>query len=60
MRHWLNIYSSRKVTYLVIQTNIKIQDIVRRSSAYASIHSILIDCSTNELTILQQFVKIVC
>ncbi|CAF4202532.1 unnamed protein product, partial [Rotaria sp. Silwood2] len=53
--HWLNIYSSRKVVYLVIQTNINIQNIVRRSSAYPSIHSILIHCSTNELATLQQF-----
>jgi hypothetical protein len=52
---WLTIYSSIRVACLVVETNINIQDIVRRSSAYASIRSILIRCHTNELITLQQF-----
>jgi len=52
---WLNIYSSIRVACLVVETNINIQDIVRRSSAYAIIRSILIRCHTNELITLQQF-----
>ncbi|CAF4299962.1 unnamed protein product [Rotaria sp. Silwood2] len=52
--YWLNIYSSVRVASLVIQTNINIENIVRRSSAYAYIRSILIRCPTNELITLKQ------
>ncbi len=55
--YWLNTYSSLRVASLVIQTNINIQDIVCRSSAYASIRSILIRCSTNDLITLQRFAR---
>ncbi|CAF4327616.1 unnamed protein product [Rotaria sp. Silwood2] len=52
--YWLNIYSSVRVASLVIQTNINIENIVRHSSAYAYIRSILIRCPTNELITLKQ------
>lgn len=55
--YWLDTNSSVKVTCLIIQTNINIQDIIPRSHAYISIHSILIKCETNELTSLQRFAR---
>jgi hypothetical protein len=53
--YWLNTYSSLRVASLVFETNINIQDILCRSSAYYNIRSILIRCATNELISLQQF-----
>ncbi|CAF1208589.1 unnamed protein product [Adineta steineri] len=53
--NWLNTYYSLTVACLIIETNTNIQDIICRSHAYTSIHSILIRCLTNELTRLQRF-----
>lgn len=54
---WLNTHSSSRVASLVIETNDNIQDIIRRSNAYASIRSILIRCSSNDLNILQRCLR---
>lgn len=55
---WLNTHSSSKVATLIIETNNNIQDIVSRSIMYASIRSILIRCSSNNLNILQQYSRL--
>ncbi len=53
--YWLNTNCTTKVTSLVIETNMNIENILSRSHAYKSIiRSMLIRCRTNELNSLQQ------
>jgi hypothetical protein len=52
---WMDLYSSLTIASLILQPTVRSQQIIHRSHTYVGVHSILVRCTSADLSSLQRF-----